>query len=174
MRVLVSAASKHGATAEIAAAIGGVLLESGLEVDVLHPDEVAEVTPYDAVVLGSAVYAGRWLESAKTLIHREREALLSRQVWLFSSGPIGEPLLPADEPPDGTALRAFLQAVEHRVFGGRLERSRLGLGEKALMSVVHAPDGDFRPWPDVRAWASSIAAVLKASRVPQALGGGPG
>jgi menaquinone-dependent protoporphyrinogen oxidase len=167
MKVLVSAASKHGATGEIAAAIGEVLLENGLEVDVLHPDAVDAVTPYDTVILGSAVYAGRWLESAKTLIHREREALRSRRVWLFSSGPIGDPLLPAGEPPEGAALRETLQAVEHRVFAGRIERSRLGLGEKALMNVMHAPDGDFRNWSEVRAWASGIAGVLQGNRLPR-------
>lgn len=167
MKVLVSASSKHGATGEIAAAIGQVLLERGLEVDVLHPDAVDAVTPYEAVVLGSAVYAGRWLESAKTLIHREREALRSRRVWLFSSGPIGDPLLPAGEPHEGAALRETIQAVEHRVFAGRLERSRLGLGEKALMSVMHAPDGDFRNWSEVRAWASGIAGALQGNRMPQ-------
>jgi menaquinone-dependent protoporphyrinogen oxidase len=165
MRVLVSAASKHGATGEIAAAIGDALVELGLEVDVLHPDAVDSVEPYDAIVLGSAVYAGRWLESAKTLIHREHVSLRARPVWLFSSGPIGEPLLPTGEPPEGTAVREMLEAVEHRVFAGRLDRSRLGLGEKALMSVMHAPDGDFRSWPEVRAWANGIAGALQGNRV---------
>lgn len=174
MRVLVSAASKHGATSEIAAVIGEVLFDTGLEVDVLHPDQVTEVTPYAGVVLGSAVYAGRWLESAHALASREREALLARPVWLFSSGPIGDPPEPVAEPPDGAALREALRVVEHRVFAGRLERSRLGLGERALMSVVHVPDGDFRSWPEVRAWAYGIAGALRGNRVPrQAAMAGP-
>ena len=167
MRVLVSTSSKHGATGDIAAAIGRAIVDCGLEVDVLHPDAVDSVAPYDAVILGSAVYAGRWLESAKTLIYREREALRSRPVWLFSSGPIGDPLLPAGEPPEGASLSAMLQAVEHRVFAGRLERNRLGLGEKALMSVMHAPDGDFRSWPEIRTWATGIAGTLRGNRLPR-------
>lgn len=167
MRVLVSAASKHGATSEIAAVIGEVLFDTGLEVDVLHPDRVTGVAPYDAVILGSGVYAGRWLESAQALASREREALLARPVWLFSSGPLGDPPEPVAEPSDVTVLRESLRVVEHRVFAGRLERSRLGLGERALMSVVHVPDGDFRPWPEVRAWARGIAGALHGNRLPR-------
>jgi len=72
-RVLVSTASKHGATAEIAEEIGRTLREtlqerggSGDDVVEVHPvEEVSSVDNYDAVVLGSAVYAGHWLEGAR-------------------------------------------------------------------------------------------------------------
>jgi len=38
----------------------------------------------------------------------------------------------------------------------------LGLGEKVILKAVRAPEGDFRPWDDVREWARGIAAALKA------------
>jgi hypothetical protein len=106
MRVLVTAATKYGATAEIAAAIAEVLDEHGLEATMLPPDQVEEVDGYDAVVLGSAVYAGHWLKPARELVERHAGALASRPVWLFSSGPVGDPPKPEEDPVDVADLLA--------------------------------------------------------------------
>jgi menaquinone-dependent protoporphyrinogen IX oxidase len=89
MKVLVTAASTHGATAEIAQAIAQTLTEQGLAVTVLPPAEVTSVEEYDAVVIGSAVYVGHWLDAAKDLVNRCHDGLVTRPVWLFSSGPVG-------------------------------------------------------------------------------------
>jgi len=80
MKVLVTTASKHGATEEIAHAIGDALRGRGLEVAVLPPEKVGSVEEWDAVVLGSAVYAGHWLKPAKELVEREAGALAQRPV----------------------------------------------------------------------------------------------
>src|SRR5215212_4334828 len=98
MKVLISAASRHGATLEIAEALKTEVEASGVEVDLIAPERVVDVTPYDAVIIGSAVYAGRWLAAARELIDREVTQLSAKPVWLFSSGPIGDPDKP-DEPP---------------------------------------------------------------------------
>ena len=116
MKILVSAASKHGSTAAIAEAIGGVLSSAGIETDVRPPEEVTSVASYDGIVLGSGVYAGHWLTPAKELAEREAAALASVPVWLFSSGPIGDPPKPDEEPVDVAQLRDSTQAIDHRVF----------------------------------------------------------
>jgi menaquinone-dependent protoporphyrinogen oxidase len=100
MKVLVSAASKYGATAEIARAMGVVLSEREFEVIVVPPEEAGAIEDYDAVVLGSAVYMGRWMKPATELVDRSGEALAARPVWLFSSGPVGDPPKPAENPVD--------------------------------------------------------------------------
>lgn len=163
MKVLVSAASRHGATAEIARVIGEALSAAGIEVDVCRPDEVTTVAPYDGVVIGSAVYAGRWLEPAKKLIERESAALAYKPVWLFSSGPVGDPAKPEEEPADVARLRERAHPVDHRVFPGKLDRHQLGFAEKAIVAVVHAADGDFRTWEPVTAWAATIAQTLQTT-----------
>ncbi len=58
MRVPVTAATKYGATGEIAQAIGEVFTERGWDAMVVPPDQVKAVDSFDVVVLGSAVYAG--------------------------------------------------------------------------------------------------------------------
>ena len=75
MRVLVTTASKHGATDEIGRRIAATLDRAGLTVVSAAPEAVVSVDGYDAVILGSGVYAGRWVESAKAFVEREREAL---------------------------------------------------------------------------------------------------
>ena len=86
-KVLVASASRHGATTEIADAIGDILRAQGLEVDVREMDAVDTVYPYDAYVLGSAVYIGSWLHSARDFIDEHWELLATRPTWLFSSAP---------------------------------------------------------------------------------------
>ena len=158
--ILVSAASRHGSTREIAQAIAESLRSAGLTVDVVDPDRVGSVEAYDAVVLGSGIYAGRWLEAARRLTERHRAELKGRPVWLFSSGPIGEPLTPVEEPRDGVRLVSELRAREHRVFAGRLDPSELGWVERTITGMVEAPNGDFRDWREIRGWAEEIAAAI--------------
>jgi len=160
MRILVTAASKHGSTAEIAELIGAVLVEEGLEAAVLAPDEVGDLHGYDAVVLGSAVYAGHWLDPALRLAERNAAGLAGRPVWLFSSGPIGDPPLPAEHEVDAGRVEAVTRPVEHKVFAGALLRTRLGFAERALVTALRAPYGDFRDWGAIRHWARGIAAAL--------------
>lgn len=166
MTVLVTAASKHGATAEIAQIIGETLVAEGIDAEVLPADRVDRVDGYDAVVLGSAVYMGKWLEDATRLVGRNLSALAGMPVWLFSSGPLGDPPKPAVEPDDAAPMLQRTHAREHRTFSGRLLRSDLGLGEKAITKVVGVPAGDFIPREAVRQWAAGIARTLLAERTP--------
>ena len=165
MRVLITAATKHGATGEIAQVIGEALCERGLDPTVLEPERVDTVDGYDAVVLGSAVYAGHWLKPARELVARCGDALAARPVWLFSSGPIGEPPYPPDEPYDTATLTGLLAPRGHRVFPGRLEPSRLSAPERAVVTAMRAPVGDFRDWPAVEAWAAGIAGAVSGADV---------
>ena len=162
MRVLVSTASKHGSTGEIASRIAEALragLPGNTVVDVRPAAEVDDATSYDAVVLGSAVYMGRWLEDA-----RHVAAGLAtdppRPVWLFSSGPIGDPPKPDEEPAEVSDIAAAAHARGHRLFAGRLDRHRLSFGEKAVVMALRVPDGDFRDWDAIDTWGVQIAGEL--------------
>ncbi len=157
MRVLVTAASKHGSTMEIAQAIGDLLAERGADAAVLPVEDVASIDAYDAIVLGSAVYAGHWLESATRFVWGYAVELATLPVWLFSSGPIGDPPKPDEDPVDAASMIEATAAREHRVFAGKLDKERLGFAEKAIALALRAPYGDFRDWQDIRAWASAIA-----------------
>ncbi len=168
MRVLVCVASRHGATAEIGSALAAALVDAGLEVDRVGPDRVADLSGFDAVIAGSAVYLGRWMDAATNFIERHEDALRTMPVWLFSSGPMGDPPMPAEEPEDVGDLAARIGAREHRIFGGEVDRGVLGLGENVILTAVRAPEGDYRPWHEIRAWADTIAAELTAAELAAA------
>ncbi|GAB2687434.1 flavodoxin domain-containing protein [Thalassiella azotivora] len=167
MRVLVSAAGRHGATEEIAAQVADVLRSEGLDVDLRPPADVGDLTGVDAVVLGSGVYAGRWVKDARRAVDRLTDLLDGRPVWLFSSGPLGDPPAPDPDDLDVGGVVARTRARGHAVFAGRLDRHGLNLAERAAVRAVKAPEGDFRDWSAVRAWASEVAAELREGQDPR-------
>lgn len=163
MKVLVAAASKHGATSEIARHIGEVFeAHGGIDATVRAAEQVERVADYDSVILGSAVYAGHWLKEAKELVDTLAAVGSTKPVWLFSSGPVGEPPKPEEDPVDVAEIVDVLAAREHRVFAGRIDRSKLGFGERALVTALRVAEGDFRDWEQITSWAEGIAAELHA------------
>jgi menaquinone-dependent protoporphyrinogen oxidase len=162
MKVLVTAASKYGATAEIAWAIGDSLRDEDLDVTVAPIEEVTSLQTYDSIVAGSAVYAGHWLKSAREFVEANAAALEAVPVWLFSSGPVGDPPKPDEDPVDAAPMVASTGAIDHRLFAGKIDKKKLNFGEKAIVMALRAPEGDFRDWEEIRAWAVAIARHLNA------------
>jgi menaquinone-dependent protoporphyrinogen oxidase len=166
-RVLVVVATKHGSTREIAQAIAKDLAdgEDGRALRLTAVLQEAEHAPspagFDAVVVGSAVYAGRWRESVRDWVGVHAAELRERPVWLFSSGPIGSPPFPPDEPHDVYPLGRLIGARGHRSFPGRLDKELLTFGERAMVTAMRAPLGDFRDWDEIRAWAEEVAGQLR-------------
>jgi menaquinone-dependent protoporphyrinogen oxidase len=167
MKVLVSAASKHGATAGIADAIGSTLMTRGFEVVVKEPGHVEEVHTFDAIVVGSAVYAGHWMKPAIELTERFAERFPGKPVWLFSSGPLGDPPKPTEDPVDVAEVMKLTGAREHRVFAGKLDKAMLSFPERAIVGALRAPYGDFRDWDEIRGWAEEIADSLVGAVAPR-------
>ncbi len=162
MKVLVCAASRHGATAEIGEAVARALSENGVAAEVRPPEKVADTLEYDALVLGSAVYAGRWLPGARDLADRVSGQLNGRPVWLFSSGPVGGRPVP-EAAADVTSVEKATGAREHRVFGGKIVRAKLGLVERTVAATLRVADSDDRDWTEIAAWGKQIAEQLKST-----------
>lgn len=161
MRVLVTVASRHGSTREIGVEVAEVLRAAGHDVVEADPDEVEAVDGYDAVVLGSAVYVGRLAAALRELVDRQGAQLAARPTWLFWSGRVGEPPLPAAEPDDVRVVARRVAARDVAAFGGRLQRDELGLAERALVAMIEAEAGDFRDFDEVDAWAARVADELR-------------
>lgn len=154
-RVLVTAASKYGATKEMAGTIGEVMRGRGLDVDVLPMDEVTDVREYDAVIVGSAVYLGRWMTMGREFLDAHQRGLLERPVWLFSSGPIADH--GEETQSDVEELLDLVDAREHKLFRGSIARRNLSVAERLLIMSLGVNDGDYRDWAEIRAWADGIA-----------------
>ena len=165
-KILVAYASKYGATAEIARRIGAALEKAGLLVEVLPAERVKDPSAYQAVILGSAVYAGQWRKEAAEFLQAHEQTLKGLPVWLFSSGPTGE-----GDPVElmkGWRFPETLQAAADRIgprdtafFMGDIDMQKLNLPEKMIVKAIKAPTGDFRDWDSIESWAASIAEELK-------------
>ena len=171
IRVLIAFASKHGSTAEIAGHIGYLLADAGMIADVIPAADVLSLDGYDAVIVGSAVYTGRWRPEATKFLERFAAEMVDRPVWLFSSGPTGHgdpvELLDGWELPNQQAdVIDRIQPRETALFHGALDRKKLNFLEKWMVKLVNAPTGDFRDWDQIEAWAEQIAHQLALEPLP--------
>src|SRR4051812_22156770 len=125
MKVLVTYGSRYHATAEIAEAIGIALIDPGLDVDVQQVHDAGDLNVFDAFVIGSAIYMGSWVKPVSAFLRGHERLLRQRPVWLFSSGPIGDPALPKDESPEMSEMAESIKARGTKSFAGRLEIERV-------------------------------------------------
>ncbi|MFI6645976.1 flavodoxin domain-containing protein [Streptomyces sp. NPDC050504] len=165
-RVLVAYGSKNGSTAEIAQAVAETLNEEGVTATARPAALVGDLDGYDAVVIGGALYTGRWHREARRFLRRHRSALSRLPVWLFSSGPLDASATARDIPAVRGVLRtaAHLGARGHVTFGGRLEQG--AEGRVAHMILKSGKGGDFRDFPQIAAWARNIARELEQGEPP--------
>ena len=166
-KVLVASASKHGATEEIARSDRrGPARRTDSTVDVKRMEDVDTVFPYDAFVLGSAVYMGSWLRSAHAASSTSMPSCIAtRPTWLFSSGPIGDaPHAAAERLVRRRAISSTAtHARDHQLFGGKLDKEHLGAGRaRCWPGLLRVPEGDYRQWDAIIAWATAIARSLTA------------
>ncbi len=172
MTILVAYASKHGATQGLAERIAKTLASEGQATEVRAVADVSDVSGYEACVIGSAVYMGRWRKEAAAFVRQHGTTLARRPVWFFSSGPLGtvatdakgRDLRATSAPKDGPELEGAAHPRDHRVFFGALNPQGLDLAERAVRKFPAAralmPAGDFRNWPEVEHWACDIANEL--------------
>ena len=164
MKVIIVVGSKHGSTRSIAEVVGDELRDGCLDVSIVDADATDVcLDVYDAAVIGSAVYVGKWMKDARAFLEANRESLRKMPVWLFSSGPLGDG---SRQPDDLAEIRAFaddVHARDHRVFAGSLDKADLSLAERAAVRMVHAPYGDAREWDEIRSWVRNVAAELTVS-----------
>jgi menaquinone-dependent protoporphyrinogen oxidase len=169
MNALVTYASRLGSTAEIAEHIAARLRDRGVDSTILPVDASPAVATFDAVVIGSALYAGHWLDDATHFVRENEQDLRERPVWAFSSGPVGKAASGETHAPSAVrALVARIGARDHRVFAGAFDPTTVDAAQFAFIERVVAkrfvPQGDFRKWSQIDAWADDIAHSILGTR----------
>ena len=159
-QILVVYASRDGATEEVAKTLADELRLAGADVDLADAAAGSDLAPYGTVVLGSAVYMGRWRPEARKFLKKHTKELADRDVWLFSSGPVGEDA-PDDSrfavPPFVKRHAAKIGAREHVIFGGRITTDSKSFMARAMADKMPEELRDRRDWDEIRAWARKIA-----------------
>ncbi len=160
-RILVAYASKAGSTGEVAEAIGQALAASGVTVDVVPVEAAPAVQDYQAVVVGSAIRAGKWLSAATRFVQTHQPTLSRIPTAYFTCCMT---LCQDTEENRQKALgymdpvRSIVTPVAVGAFAGKLDYSKLSFLDGTMMKVMGggAPEGDFRPWEAIRAWAGGL------------------
>lgn len=163
---MVAYATKSGATAGIAQTIGEELGRMGLESDVRPVDAVADLRGYDVVILGSAVYVGKWRKEALRFGSRHAPELRQRPVWLFESGPTDTTADEGKAVPAKAAVKLAeeIGARQHVIFGGKFGPEQVGGFTRSMIAKSDkSPYGDFRNFDRIRAWARAIGTELKSA-----------
>jgi len=163
-RVLVAYATKKGSTREVAEAIAARLEQDGLRTVVQPARDRIDLRAFDGVVLGGALYTGRWHRDARRFLRRHRRILRTLPVAIFGMGPST-----ADEQAMGSSLGQLERALAHTrdvapvsvtVFGGVIDPARLRFPFNRM-----APS-DARDWDAIAAWADEVAHHVSDLRVP--------
>jgi menaquinone-dependent protoporphyrinogen oxidase len=160
MQVLVTYASKHGSTREVAERIASTIQSSGALVETRPVNKVDDVSGYDAVVIGSSIYYGHWMKEAVEFVEQHQAQLAARMVWFFSVGPLGH--LANTQPPEVARFAQAVQVRGYELFSGALNPKQLSMLERAIVKGVKAEYGDFRDWSQINAWAVDVAQQLHA------------
>lgn len=167
-KILVTYASQMGSTASIAEIIGQTLADGGASVDVRRMNDVQDLSPYRAVVAGSAVQGGEWLPEGMAFLRAHRKELSQKPFAAFlvcitmgSANPTYR---------DGVKnwmepVRALVHPMKEGYFAGVLDFSKIPLSVKKVMMQVAVntgalPSGDHRDWTAVRAWAEELMPAL--------------
>ena len=165
MHLLVVYASRHGATAEIAARIATRLGDSRAAVDLRRVDQIEALDAYDAIVFGTPVYDQSWPPEANAFVAQHRDALAARPLWLFSVGSFGDTKrligsLTHKEPKGIGKILAELRVREYRVFQGVIQKHQWPFWSRVFYYAFGGRFGDHRDWPTIDAWADRIASAL--------------
>lgn len=123
---------------------------------------------YDAIVLGSGVYRQRWIPSAAGFLQRNADVLAARRVWLFSVGSFGDTHRVIGkwmkrEPKDIDQIRRTIRPLDYRVFAGKIERHQWPLASRVFFRAFGGHFGDNRDWPQIDAWARTVADACRRS-----------
>jgi menaquinone-dependent protoporphyrinogen oxidase len=154
--ILVAYATKHESTHEVAEAIAARMRMRGAEVDVRPASEVGTLSPYGAVVLGGALYAGRWHRDARRFLTRRRDDLRRLPLAVFAMGPLKMEAADVDasrrQLDRALAKEPDIAPISVRIFGGVIDPGSL------RFPFTHMDAADARDWDAIGAWAERLAA----------------
>lgn len=166
-RILVAYASQHGSTAGVADAIGKSLGEGGTAVDVRLMKEVRDLSPYRAVVAGSAIHGGKWLPEAMEWVETHQGRLRQMPTAIFLvCGMLGSTTTPyRNQVPNWLQpVRELVRPVAEGSFAGAIlyknYRFMEGIGMRIFAATIKVEGGDYREWNAIRAWAENIRPLL--------------
>ena len=161
IKVLVTYASMHGSTQEVAEDIAATLRSQGVEVDLRPIRAVRVLDGYRAVVLGAPFYMFHWPTDARRFLARfQRELTSGLPIAIFAGGPIEDSNEQwRDRRSDldkELAKFPWLTPVSVQLIGGKFDPARLRFPYNLIPAMRNMPASDLRDWTAIRTWASNL------------------
>jgi menaquinone-dependent protoporphyrinogen oxidase len=165
-RVLISYASRCGSTGGVAEAMGQVLCGMDASADIRLVANVSDLSPYHAVIVGSAIRRGKWLPEAVRFVKDNQDILGRLPIAYFvvcltmkdNTAENRSKVMAYLDPVRKEAPK--IQPVAVGLFPGALDFSKLSFVDKTVLKAKGASEGDYRDWPAVKAWASAVGPML--------------
>lgn len=161
-KILVAYATAAGSTGEVAEAVGKALSDGGAAVDVRQAKEVADVSGYRAVVLGTGIRAGQVYQEAATFVETHQQALSQVPVAYF----VVCSTMEEDTEESRATASGYLdqlrekapavEAVDKGLFAGAVNLKKLPLPLRLILKAMKKSEGDWRDWEAIRAWATNL------------------
>jgi menaquinone-dependent protoporphyrinogen oxidase len=161
--ILITYTTRYGSTAEVAEAIADELNKAGEAVVLLPINEVTDLSPYRAVIIGSPIYMGKWLPEPQVFVERHQEELRNVPVAFFAVGlSVADNTVESRKRAEASMdqVRLLVRPVHIGVFTGQIIPERLSLSDRAITTLIRAPSGDYRNWDAIRTWAREIRPIL--------------
>ncbi|MCP4540967.1 MAG: flavodoxin [Chloroflexi bacterium] len=162
-KILVTYASKCGSTSEVAESIGRALCTNGTAVDVQLAKNVTDVSPYQSVIIGSAIRMGQWLPEAVKFVETHRDTLNQVPVAYFTVCMTLQDDTEENRREVSTYIdpvREIVQPVNVGAFAGAMDYDQLALPFRLILKAMKVPEGDYRDWNAIRAWATNVGPTL--------------
>jgi len=164
-QILLAYATRYGSTQEVAQSIATTLREAGLEVEMQPMRDVKSLDGYEAVVLGAAIYGGRWHPEAHLFLSQHQATLEQRPVAVFALGPLSTSATAKQKSrrqlDKDLEKYPWLKPVAEEMFAGKYDPSQLSFFERLL------PASDHRDWDAIRTWATALPAQLRRGEMSQ-------
>jgi menaquinone-dependent protoporphyrinogen oxidase len=165
-KVLVAYGSWAGSTAEVARMVASALEEAGSPAEAVPANEVRDLAPYKAVVVGSAIHAGQLHGDVRTFMAQHEAALHDLPLAYF---------VVCMSMKDGTEenrteaagylnklheMYPDIKPVSTGLFAGAIELKKLSWIFRTMMKMMKAEEGDCRDPEAIRAWAAGLVDKL--------------
>ena len=149
MKILIAYASKYGSARSCVERLANAL--KGLDVTIVDLSaQTVDISSFDIVVAGSAVYMGRLLPAARKFFKQNKTALAQKSLYLFLCCGISHEYEYYREAVFPKELRDA--AVQSLYFGGRLTTDGLSLKDKLIVRSIRSSimeseieDGEYTP-----------------------------
>lgn len=161
--ILIAYGTRAGSTQEVSEFIAKLFRDKGAQVDVLPVEKVRSVTPYCAVILGTATRMGQPLANVVNFVKKHAHDLAPLPIAYFVVGITMREDTPQNRARAAAVLDALVnlkRPLSEGLFAGKVDYAKIEQPWRFFVSHNKSEEmreGDWRNWDAIRAWGEQLA-----------------